>query len=180
MTVAEIVTLFPGATPILAEYGLHCSSCAIGGVETLEQGCKAHGYGDEDVDLLLGDLNTAMAEAPQKAASITLTEPAAHAIQKIAQREGKEAFLKVLLNAQGEFCMEFSGKPEERDHVFTNENVPNVTLFCSSATLFRLGGSTIDFREERFKLDVPESKHTCSCHHEDGVCRCKKGESCGC
>ncbi|MBI2524059.1 DUF1858 domain-containing protein [Candidatus Peregrinibacteria bacterium] len=58
LRVGEIVALLPEAESLLAEYGFHCSGCAMGGMETLEDGCQMHGFSQEDTEDLLIDLNT--------------------------------------------------------------------------------------------------------------------------
>ncbi len=58
MTFGELLKKFPAAGPILAGYGLHCIGCHIGVTETIEQGGKAHGMDDGQVNQMISDLNT--------------------------------------------------------------------------------------------------------------------------
>jgi iron-sulfur cluster assembly protein len=58
MTFGELLKKFPQAGPILANAGLHCIGCHISVFETLEQGMKAHGMNDAQLDTLIGELNT--------------------------------------------------------------------------------------------------------------------------
>jgi len=57
MTFGEILKLCPDSAEILFSYGLHCIGCHIAVVETLEQGCKAHGLSDEDIDAIVNKIN---------------------------------------------------------------------------------------------------------------------------
>jgi hybrid cluster-associated redox disulfide protein len=57
MTVQEIVELYPTTVEILAEWGLGCSACHIGAIETIEEGAFAHGFTQEEVDEIIHDLN---------------------------------------------------------------------------------------------------------------------------
>ena len=41
----------------LFEVGLHCVGCPMSMQETIEEGCKAHGMSDKDIDELIGRLN---------------------------------------------------------------------------------------------------------------------------
>ncbi|MEK7218264.1 MAG: DUF1858 domain-containing protein, partial [Patescibacteria group bacterium] len=43
MRVMDVTALMPEAVQILAEYGIQCAGCSIGGVETLEEGCRLPG-----------------------------------------------------------------------------------------------------------------------------------------
>ncbi len=57
MTFGELVKKFPKAGPILAGYGLHCIGCHISTVETIEQGARAHGLGEDEIAQMIGELN---------------------------------------------------------------------------------------------------------------------------
>ncbi len=172
-SISDIITLCPPAKSVLAEYGLHCTGCAGSTYETLEQGCFGHGFGDEDITALLEDLNEVLKDMPARPETITLTLPAAQAIGKIAESEGKAGEgLVVTVDGTGGFCMEFRAEPEGDEKIFFHTDAPEVRLFASSITLRRIGGSTIDYRDDRFKLDLPEDAKTpdaCAC---GGKCDC--------
>ena len=57
MTFGELIQRFPKAAPVLGRYGLHCIGCHIGIMETIEQGVKAHGMGDDTVVQIIKELN---------------------------------------------------------------------------------------------------------------------------
>ncbi len=57
MTVQEIVDLYPMTVEILTEWGLGCSTCHIGAIETIEEGAFAHGFTEEEVAEIIHDLN---------------------------------------------------------------------------------------------------------------------------
>jgi len=57
MTFGEVLQKYPKSGPILGNYGLHCIGCHIGTMETIEQGVKAHGMNDTDVEKIIKDLN---------------------------------------------------------------------------------------------------------------------------
>jgi hybrid cluster-associated redox disulfide protein len=180
MRVLDVVTLVPQAADVLAQWSLHCSGCAMGGLETLEEGCRAHGYGDEDIACLLADIEEARRAAPARPQDLTVASAAARAIRVLAEQEGKthpgspwisSGGLTVTLDEQGAFCMEFCDHPEEGDRVFLNAEEPTVRIFASPLTLGRIGGAAIDFRDGRFKLDLPEdacgcASNVCACKHE--------------
>ena len=165
------MTLVPAGADIMLEYGLHCFSCSVGGVETLEQGCHMHSFDDETIDALVEDINDAIGKAPKRPQTITVTADAARGIGEIAAKEGEsDHILIVMVDENGGFCLEFQEKPLLGDIEFTHPEGSDVRIFASVLTLSRIGGSTIDVREGRFKLDVPE---------EEGCCKGTQ-ESCGC
>ena len=185
MPIMEIVTLVPEAKSVLAEYGLHCFSCAGSEFENLDDGCRGHGFSDEEIDELVDDLNQMLRDLPARPEILTVTESAAHAIKKVADDEGqKHAALAVIADASGGFCMEFrpDPDPEPDEKVFMHKSVKDVRVFASTLTLMRLGGATIDFRDGRFKLDLPEeAPGCCAKKSQNGMkspCNCQSNCRC--
>lgn len=171
MTVREVIAFVPAAADIMLEYGLHCFSCAVGGIETLEQGCRMHNIDDETIDALVEDINEAIGTAPKRPQTLTITADAARSIGDIAIKEKRiQEILVVTVDEQGGFCLEFQAEPLQGDIDFTCSDVPEVKIFASVLTLSRIGGATIDIRDGRFKLDLPD---------EEGCCGGDK-EGCGC
>jgi len=170
MRVSDILTLLPDAGPIVAEYGLHCFSCEANAYETLDEGCKTHGFRDTEIDDLVTDLNELLSNRASRPQVLTVTNDAADALLSVLQSEGKPDWgLSVGLDEGGGFCMEFAKDAAKEDKTFEKNGL---RIFASTITLGSIGGATIDFREGRFKLDLPEdSKKTCACG---------KGEECGC
>ncbi len=173
MRVLDIITLCPESESVIAEYGLHCFNCSANAEETLIDGCRTHGFEDDEVDELVDDINQIIHDLPSKPEVLTLTTPAAHAIRDIAEAEGRLGEgLAVIADGRGGFCLEFQQELSNDDRTFHNSDVPDVKLYASSLTLKRVGGSTIDFREGKFKLDLDEemTARGCACH---GNCDCK-------
>ena len=172
MSVAEILALLPEAEPVLSAYGLHCFNCSANMSETLEEGYLSHGFPEEELPDLVHDLNDTLRNRPPRPHTLTVTKEAAKGLLEIARKEGKQSeILQVGTDEVGGFCMEFRNTPEEESIVFSHREVPEMRLFATSLTLGRIGGSTIDFREGRFKLDLPEaSVKGCACG--GGECKC--------
>ena len=47
----------PEAAEIMMKYGLHCIGCHISAYETVEEGARAHGISEDNIDNLLSELN---------------------------------------------------------------------------------------------------------------------------
>jgi len=57
MTFGELIKKYPAAGPILGNYGLHCIGCHLSVHETIEQGMRAHGMNDGEIEKLVLELN---------------------------------------------------------------------------------------------------------------------------
>ena len=177
-TVSEIVTQYPQATEVMAEYGLHCFGCAASGIETLGEGCQGHGFSEEDIENLVEDINHVIVSTPAKEQVLFVSKDAALAIADISKKEKIEGQgLSVRANEDGSFFMEFRKEIEEGEKEFYHEEVPSVKVWASILTLQRIGGATIDFVEGRFKLDMQEGE--CCGEKKEGECGCDdEKESC--
>jgi len=185
MRVADILLILPEAESVFAQYGLHCNGCSIGGAEILEDAASMHSMKEEDLNDLLADLHVLLARRPVRPQTITVTPEAAVALKNILEAEGKLGWvLEVGLDEAGGFNLEIVEKAKADDHIFKQEDV---TVSASSVTLATIGGSTIDYREGRFTLDVMgqsssgccKDGRACACEN-GGTCDCEKDGGCGC
>ena len=60
MIIGKVVKNYPETAKIMFNYGLHCIGCHVAASETLEQGCKAHGIEDKDIDEMVKEMNKAI------------------------------------------------------------------------------------------------------------------------
>ncbi len=58
MSIGEVLEIDRETAPIMMEYGMHCMGCPFSMMESLEQGCAAHGT---DADELVNRLNAFLA-----------------------------------------------------------------------------------------------------------------------
>ncbi len=171
--VSEIIALLPEAGPLLAEYGLHCFSCSHNDRETLAEGCASHGFDEGEVTALVTELNRLYVERPPRPRTLTLTHEAALGLKDAIQTAGRpNAVLIVGLDENGTFCLEFADATPSDALVFGHREVPEVVVAALDSTLERIGGATIDRREGRFKLDLPEHALAPACGCGGGRCSC--------
>jgi len=171
MRVLDIVTLCPSAEHIMAEYGLHCFHCEANAFESLVDGCRGHGFEEEEIDALVHDINDLIAAQPVRPQTLTITLEAAKGLRAIAESEGKlDQILSVVADGKGSFCLEFQASIGEDDLECTNSDVPDMRIAASTLSLVRIGGATIDMRDGRFKLEMDTDKTGCAC---GGSCGCK-------
>ena len=60
MTLGDCVKEHPETVGVFTKFGLHCVGCHIAAFETIEQGAKAHGLNDADVEKMVKELNEAV------------------------------------------------------------------------------------------------------------------------
>jgi len=58
-TIGEILMMKSAAGEILFDAGLGCAMCSHAQVESLKDGCLAHGFDDEETMCLIHELNNA-------------------------------------------------------------------------------------------------------------------------
>ncbi len=59
MTFAEVIEKFPESAAVMMSHGLHCVGCHVASYETIEQGAKAHGMNDKDLEKMMKEINKA-------------------------------------------------------------------------------------------------------------------------
>jgi len=152
MRMSDILTLFPGAQTVLEAYGLYCATCAFGGEESLEEGCRVHGFSEVDIQELLEDLNDALLREPPRSQDLNVTPQTVEGLKELAKNEGHEGeYLRVTLDQHGAFCMEFAQEKKKDDNVFEKDGL---RFLVSPLALHRIGGALIDWREGSFTLDL--------------------------
>ena len=57
MKMNELIEQKPEAIEILFEAGMGCVGCPMAQQETIEQGCKAHGFSEEEIKELVDKIN---------------------------------------------------------------------------------------------------------------------------
>ncbi len=57
MTIGDVVSKYPEAAFVMMKYGMHCIGCHVAAEESIENGCKAHGLEDKEIDELIYKIN---------------------------------------------------------------------------------------------------------------------------
>ena len=59
MSINDVLQIDPETAPIMMAYGMHCMGCPFSRIESLADGCAAHGT---DADQLVQELNDFLAK----------------------------------------------------------------------------------------------------------------------
>ena len=175
MTLGEIIEKYPDTAEVMASYGLHCIGCHLNSYETLEQGAKAHGMSDKDLEKMLKDVNKAAEKTPKKKAKargdvkITLTKKAADQLKEVMKKEDKEGYgIRVAVIPGGcsgyTYSMDFDKKANRDDKTF---EFYGLKIFVNKKNLEMLDGTEIDYvenlQESGFKFSNPNTEASCGC-----------------
>jgi len=57
MLIADVVQKHPDTAVVMMNSGLHCVGCHVAASETIEEGCKAHGMSDEQIEAMVKEMN---------------------------------------------------------------------------------------------------------------------------
>ena len=57
INIAELIDRVPESMEVMMEYGLGCVGCMAAGGESLEEGAKAHGLSDKEVEEIVKEIN---------------------------------------------------------------------------------------------------------------------------
>jgi len=87
MMIGELVEKHPESAEVMFGYGLHCIGCHVAGSESIEQGAKAHGMSNEDINKMVKEINEAINKPKEK-------EPEIEAKPIEEKKEEKKGFLK--------------------------------------------------------------------------------------
>ncbi len=135
--IGELLKEHPEVSSLLKRSGFHCVGCGMASMETLEQGCKAHGFSDKMIDELLEKINKTIS------GEISLSESAEEKLSN--EFEGGEVRIKK--NPEGFEIVE--GKVKDEDRVFEQEEL---TLIVDPESLKELRGKTLDFHNGGFVI----------------------------
>jgi hybrid cluster-associated redox disulfide protein len=60
MTFGELLKAYPAAAGVLASKGLHCIGCHIAVSESVEDGARAHGLSDTEIEAMVAEIKSAV------------------------------------------------------------------------------------------------------------------------
>lgn len=176
MKIGEILDKFPGKASQLAQVmtnaGLHCVGCGAATWETLEQGVLGHGFDEQMLGKLVGELNAVVDQPafnPGDAPVVSLTSEAVAKIAEIMKTENKENCglrLAVLPGGCAGFTYDmcFQDDPSEGDIVVEQDNV---RVFVEANSAGHLQGTQINYvstlQGSGFTFENPTAKSSCGC-----------------
>lgn len=183
LTIGDVLEQYPDAAPLLTEKGIHCVGCHVSPFETLEEGFRSHGMGEEEIDAILVDINEklddVMKNKPARAptvcsgdASLEVSCGAVAKVLELMQKENKDTTktaLRIAVMPGGcsgmtyDFSFDSDGKQTD-DKVIEKDGL---TVLVDKKSLGILDGSRVDYVETLhgagFVVKNPQAKGGCGC-----------------
>ncbi len=181
LTIGELVAKYPEAVPKLQSYGIHCVGCGAANYESISQGLYGHGFSQEDVTKIIGELNSFIGEKrkdlvikqkpklPPEDKRITFTEAASIKLKEMFSKpDNKAKGVRIAVLTGGcsgsTYTMEFEETPKPDDLVYDSYGVQ---IFISKESLDQLAGTSVDYvdtlNESGFKFNNPNASASCGC-----------------
>lgn len=174
MTIEEILNQSPARGARLAQFltelGLSCSSCESATWETLEAGMASHGFGEDEIDTVVEQLNELISAPLPPKDQITLTKQAASKVRELQKADKKEGWYLRLEERPGgcsgySYHLDFAKEANpEKDQLFLSEGI-EIAIPLSMVDHFL--GTEIDYidglRGAGFKISNPNARSACGC-----------------
>jgi|SRR3989344_1335012 len=170
MTIGDVVAKYPAVIEPLQSAGVHCVGCHVSYHETLEQGFKGHGMGDEEIDMVISKLNLAVEESKlDEGKDFIITNKAAQKLKEILKENNKEdSGLRVEVIPGGcsgfQYGLELDDSTTDMDLIFEDKNVK---IIISKENMQFLKGIKLDYVDSLqgggFKISNPNVKSDSSC-----------------
>ena len=180
MIIGEVIEKYPDAAGVFSAYGIQCIGCHANPHESIEQGALGHGMSDQEIDKMIGEVNSVLtgeeghvdeqAGTDTSKLGIELTERAAEKVKDLMKKQKQEGFgLRIKVSAGGcagfSYGLEIEKEPNiQKDRIF---DMHGVKVFLDGKSLQILNGTSIDYietlKESGFKFNNPNAKSSCGC-----------------
>ena len=170
MTIGDVVSKYPAVIEPLQSAGVHCVGCHVSYTETLEQGFKGHGMSDEEVEMVIAKLNTAVEESKfEEGKEFIITNKAAEKLKEVLKENSKESSgLRVELVPGGcsgfQYGLELDDNTTDLDIIFEEKDVK---IIISKENMQFLKGAKLDYVDSLqgggFKISNPNAHSSCGC-----------------
>ncbi len=141
--IGEVLADTPEAQDVFAAYGLSCSTCALNGIDSINEGAKLHGMEDQEVKLMLEDLGSLSGEKPRKPVNMTEAARVALLLHK-AEMDVEDAGLYIDGKNPETIFLDFTEAPPAGCTVTFCDGLQ---FFLTSSAQVFLRSHSIDFEE---------------------------------
>lgn len=150
--IGKLLEKHPSAAMIMFEHGLGCAGCPSKASETIEAGCRMHGFDEKGIENLVSELNKSIEERKRIPEEIFLTDSAVKKLKSLLKGEKAGTGLHVSVSPGGcaGFMYELSLSQKKDDDVVLSDK--GIQIFITKKALQLLKGSKIDYEKEGFRI----------------------------
>ncbi len=158
--IGDVLKEHPNVAVIMIEQGLHCVGCSAKASETIESGCKVHGFSDEDISELVDKINSFIKRQESLPEKITLTDSAAKKLKGLLAEEKQGSGLRISVVPGGCSGLVYQMSIDDSPDGNTVFEVKGVKIFIDKQSLQIIKGSEVDYvesgKESGFRINNPD------------------------
>ena len=164
MTIGDVIKEYPETIEIMLSYGLHCVGCSVQYWESIEGGCKTHGFEDEKIDKMVKEMNEVLVVDKGE---FTVSDKAITKLNEMAQKQDKSPVLRINVVSGGcsgfQYHFDFD-KIKDNDEKM---DIGGITFVMNKDSKEMLKGSKMEYidtlNESGFRISNPNATESCAC-----------------
>jgi iron-sulfur cluster assembly accessory protein len=164
MTIGDVIKEYPETIEIMLSYGLHCVGCSVQYWESIEGGCKTHGFEDEKIDKMVKEMNEVLVVDKGE---FTVSDKAITKLNEMAQKQDKSPVLRINVVSGGCSGFQYHFDFDEIKDNDETMDIGGITFVMNKDSKEMLKGSKMEYidtlNESGFRISNPNATESCAC-----------------
>ena len=164
MTIGDVIKEYPETIEIMLSYGLHCVGCSVQYWESIEGGCKTHGFEDEKIDKMVKEMNEVVVVDKGE---FTVSDKAITKLNEMAQKQDKSPVLRINVVSGGCSGFQYHFDFDEIKDNDEKMDIGGITFVMNKDSKEMLKGSKMEYidtlNESGFRISNPNATESCAC-----------------
>ena len=164
MTIGDVIKEYPETIEIMLSYGLHCVGCSVQYWESIEGGCKTHGFEDEKIDKMVKEMNEVLVVDKGE---FTVSDKAITKLNEMAQKQDKSPVLRINVVSGGCSGFQYHFDFDEIKGDDEKMDIGGITFVMNKDSKEMLKGSKMEYidtlNESGFRISNPNATESCAC-----------------
>ena len=164
MTIGDVIKEYPETIEIMLSYGLHCVGCSVQYWESIEGGCKTHGFEDEKIDKMVKEMNEVLVVDKGE---FTVSDKAIIKLNEMAQKQEKSPVLRINVVSGGCSGFQYHFDFDEIKGDDEKMDIGGITFVMNKDSKEMLKGSKMEYidtlNESGFRISNPNATESCAC-----------------
>jgi len=164
MTIGDVIKEYPETIEIMLSYGLHCVGCSVQYWESIEGGCKTHGFEDEKIDKMVKEMNEVLVVDKGE---FTVSDKAIIKLNEMAQKQEKSSVLRINVVSGGCSGFQYHFDFDEIKDDDEKMDIGGITFVMNKDSKEMLKGSKMEYidtlNESGFRISNPNATESCAC-----------------